>query len=154
MVSKNIRMNKRGTTILALLIGTFIVSGIVIMMLTVLTDNIVKSGKVLPSEYSNLSRDLEQNQKDIENDLNAVKKEIVNLQEPENTADIVLSGVKGFYKSIILLTTVFTTVVKTPEIILGELGFVGKQVYNLITIVILMILVFAFLKLVGGRNKA
>ena len=140
--------NKKGSEtieniFMIILFGSVIFSGLFLFW----ADNLSSSGQTMPSQYNETYVGLVDKQNEIKNMTEDVRDSLSALEENPN----VITGVSGFYKSLLLVTKGVTTGIGTANLFIKPFDILPSWAIVFIITIIIIALVFAIMRAIGGR---
>ena len=148
------KINKRGTfTLIGLVVSLLIVIGIFLGCYLYLDFNVDSAGLTMDSKYSEMYSNLTASQEDLETNVQAIKGNLENVTQSEETWQQVWNGLKGLGNTLKLPITFVNTALSVWDSLITGTDIVPGWVIPLVFTGILAAIVFLVLSILKGEPK-
>lgn len=151
MVNKKIK--KSSMTLTGIVLSLLIVMAIFYAGFSFLSDNASDAGIVIDAKYNQTYTNLQTSQDSLELNVNAIKDNLDNVSEADNTFQVAWNGLKGLGNVLKLPLRFIDNAVSTFDALIISLDVIPPKIKTLIFIGILVTMVLLILAILKGEPR-
>lgn len=151
MVFKQIKIRKSQNTITGLVISILLVMSIFFGSYLYVSDNVTSANLTLDSKYNDSYQNLESARSDVENNTQAIRNNLEDVQEADDTFQVAWNGLKGLGNTLKLPITFLNSALITWSSIISSVDIIPGWAITLAFTGLLAFVVFLVLKVMKGE---
>jgi len=145
--------NKRGAnTLTGIVIGLLLVIGVFITYFGFWNEQMQNNNAEIPSKYNETYAQLLESQDSIDEDINAIKDNVNDIEEADENFLAAWNGFKALGSTLLLPVSFISESVQVTEVVTGSADFIPQEIKTLGIIAIITLVLFIILSLLTGGN--
>ena len=146
-------MNKKGaSTLTGIVIGLLLVIGVFITYFAFWNEQMQNNNAEIPSKYNETYAQLLESQDSIDEDINAIKDNVNDIEEADENFLAAWNGFKALGSTLLLPVSFISESVQVTEVVTGSADFIPQEIKTLGIIAIITLVLFIILSLLTGGN--